>query len=751
MEAGTGATSPTVDAGSGTRLADLVSHRRWRSILLLILAWFLVSLVLVSGFTRHRLTLDLHRHSAELEQHADAVSNQFERSIAFLYGVPVTLADDPQVVSALDEVARKPGLAMANLDGKRTILASLPALTALDRHLATACKELGVDIVWVVTAHGDCIASSNFDRVESFLGIDYSDRAYFSTAMAGRRGRQYAMGRTTNIPGFFFSAPIVVDGRTTGVVVAKIDVDRLSQWFKNFDCFITDEVGVVILSSDASLDHHAILGAPVFQAPPLELERKYKRREFPVLKMGQVDSRLGSYPSAVFPGNSSPFMLASRRRGEDGYTIYTFTQVPEAEHPGAVTAGLLALVFTAGAALIVLISGLRHYLHHLRQAMVASEAASRSKSEFLATMSHEIRTPMNGIIGLSRLVMDTPLTDEQLSYMGSLKTSADNLLRILNDILDFSKIEAGKVELEAVPFSLGSRMRATLQAFQAKAAENGVLLELDIAETVPDLLVGDPGRLCQVLNNLLGNALKFTQQGRVALTCEVVERKDPKVLLRFAVSDTGIGISPMELSRIFEKFTQADSSTTRLYGGTGLGLAISRRLTELMGGVLAVASTPGAGSVFSFTYPCELPGPGVTVDAPAKTDDFKAERPLNILVVDDLPINQLVAQKTIAKTGEHLIEHAGNGVEAVEEWSQGDYDIIFMDVQMPVMDGLEATRLIRSREDGSRRRVHICAMTANAMKEDKAICEQAGMDSYIAKPILAEDVHRILQRITQGT
>jgi signal transduction histidine kinase/ActR/RegA family two-component response regulator len=559
------------------------------------------------------------------------------------------------------------------------------------------------------------------------------------------------MGRTTNIPGFFFSAPIVLNGRTTGAVVAKIDVFRLSQWFNRFDCFITDEAGVVILSSDPSLDHHAIQGSAVFQASPLELEQKYKQRHFPVLSVGQVDSRLGSYPSAVFPGSSSPIMLASRRRGEDGYTIYPFTQVPEAEHVGVVITGLLALVFTAGAALIVMISGLRHYLDHLRQAMVASEAASRSKSEFLATMSHEIRTPMNGIIGLSRLVMDTPLTDEQLSYMGSLKTSADNLLRILNDILDFSKIEAGKVELEAVPFSLSSRLQATLQAFQVKAAESGVRLDMDLAETVPDILVGDPGRLCQILNNLLGNALKFTQKGRVALECQVLERNDPKVLLRFAVSDTGIGISPMELSRIFEKFTQADSSTTRLYGGTGLGLAISRRLAELMGGVLSVTSTPGAGSVFSFTFPCELGGSDITADAPLKPADFKAERPLNILVVDDLPINQLVAQKTIAKTGDHLIEHAGNGVEAVEEWSQGDYDIIFMDVQMPVMDGLEATRLIRSREDGSRRRVHICAMTANAMKEDKAICEQAGMDSYIAKPILAEDVHRIIRGITQGT
>ena len=443
-------------------------------------------------------------------------------------------------------------------------------------------------------------------------------------------------------------------------------------------------------------------------------------------------------------------MLASRRLDAEGYTIYTYAQVPEAEHQGLVTGGLLALVFTAGAALILLASGFRNYLHHLHAAMAASEAASRSKSEFLATMSHEIRTPMNGIIGLARLVQETPLSEEQSSYMHSLATSADNLLRILNDILDFSKIEAGKIELERVPFSLRSRLQGVLQTFKVKADEQGVLLELVVAENIPDPLLGDPGRLCQVLNNLLGNALKFTHSGRVALECNLVAQAGSTMQLSFSVIDTGIGISPTELSRIFERFTQADSSTTRLYGGTGLGLAISLRLTELMGGSLHVESTPGAGSEFSFTLPFDLQGPEDAIQTPPAANVFKATKELSILVVDDLPINQLVAQKTLARTGGHHIECAGNGLEAVEKWAGQDYDLIFMDVQMPVMDGLEATRLIRSREDASRRKVHICAMTANAMKEDRTICEQAGMDFYITKPILTEEVHRIIHLITQA-
>jgi len=717
----------------------------------LLLAWLLLSCALVFGFTHLRLASELRRRSAELEQHADAAAHQFDRSISFLYGVPATLADDPEVIACLahsDQVQNRS-------EGKSNVgsrwSGGSKALLDLNHHLATVCRELGIDIVWVVTADGVCIATSNFNRPESFLGINYADRAYFKSAMDGHRGRQYAVGRTTNIPGFFFSAPIEEHGTRLGAVVAKIDVTRLSDWFKRFDCFITDESGVVILTSDPSLEHHALVGASVFKGDPKELERKYKRTTFATLDINRVDARLGSYASTTFPGNSSPCMLAHRFRADDGYTIYTFTKVPEADHQAAASIGLWALVFTAGAAILILVSGFQNYLHHLQHAMAASVAASRSKSEFLATMSHEIRTPMNGIIGLARLVSETHLTEEQASYVTSLRTSADNLLRILNDILDFSKIEAGKVEFEQVPFALKARLQATLQAFQVKAVESGVALNLNVAASVPDLLLGDPGRLSQVLNNLVGNALKFTQKGSVTLACQALAKTSAQVRLEFRVTDTGIGISPKELSRIFEQFTQADSSTTRLYGGTGLGLAISRRLTELMGGELTVESEPGVGSTFSFSLPFELAEVGALASHPPAASVFTAHRELRILIVDDLPINQLVALKTIARTGKHHIACAGNGIEAVEKWREEGFDLIFMDVQMPVMDGLQATRTIRSHETPGESRVHICAMTANAMKEDKAICEEAGMDSYIPKPILAEDVYAVIHRVTGET
>jgi signal transduction histidine kinase len=733
--------------GLVTRGISLLGNQWGRTLFTLIFLWFLVSFALVSGFTSHRRTSDLSRHSAELEQNAEAVAHQFERSLAFLYGAPATLSIDPEVTESVTQGLPKDP---AGRPGKRLAASSRLGAAGLNQRLAVASRELGVDIVWAIDANGNCTATSNFDRPESFLGINYADRAYFKSAMAGERGRQYAVGRTTNIPGFFFSAPILAQGRPVGAVVAKIDVTRLSQWFKRFDCFITDESGVIILSSDPRLEHHALSGSAVFQTAPLDLEKKYKRRDFSSLPVGHVDPRLPSYGSAIFPGLQTPVMVASRRLEADTYTIYTYTQVPEVERQGSITGGLLALVFTAGAGVIILIYGFSNYLHHMHEAMIASEAASRSKGEFLATMSHEIRTPMNGIIGLARMIQDTPLTGEQASYMGSLSHSADNLLRILNDILDFSKIEAGKIELESVPFSLRDRLQATVQAFRGKAEEQGVLLELEVAEDIPAHLQGDPGRLCQVLNNLLGNALKFTHKGQVALVCRLLERSGASVTVNFAVRDSGIGIAPRELSRIFEKFTQADSSTTRLYGGTGLGLAISTRLTELMGGQLQVESTVGVGSVFSFTLPFGIPLQETVTLAQAPASVYLATRELRVLVVDDLPINQLVAKKTIARTGNHQITCACNGEEAVDLWTRNDYDLIFMDVQMPVMDGLEATRMIRSREDMPRERVPICAMTANAMKEDRLICEEAGMDFYLAKPILAEDVYGIIRRIAQA-
>jgi C4-dicarboxylate-specific signal transduction histidine kinase/CheY-like chemotaxis protein len=355
----------------------LKENRSWWLLVVVLTGWFLLTLGLVTRFTHHRLAANLRKHSADLLKHEEAVSYQFDHYIAFLYGVPSTLTDDPRVRSFLTEFSRKPIQPGASRAERRSALAMVPGAAVLNQHLATVCRELGMDIAWVVDDRGECIASSNSDKPESFVGIDYADRDYFKSAMAGQRGRQYAVGRTTNIPGIYFSSPIEDQGRPRGAVVAKIDVSRLSQWFSRFDCFVTDESGVIIVSSDPRLELCAVSGAPVFQATSEDLEKKYKRRAFETLSVGQVDPRLAPYASAMFSGSRLPYMLVRRQRHEDGYTIYTFTQVPEVEHLRAETYGLLVLVFIAGAAFILLAWGLRNYLHHLR-ALRESEAQNRA-------------------------------------------------------------------------------------------------------------------------------------------------------------------------------------------------------------------------------------------------------------------------------------------------------------------------------------------------------------------------------------
>jgi signal transduction histidine kinase/HPt (histidine-containing phosphotransfer) domain-containing protein len=393
----------------------------------------------------------------------------------------------------------------------------------------------------------------------------------------------------------------------------------------------------------------------------------------------------------------------------------------------------------------------------LLKAREAADAANRAKSDFLARMSHEIRTPMNGVLGMTELVLETPLTAQQHDYLSMVKSSADALLTVINDILDFSKVEAGKLELDAIDFSLRECLGDTLRLLTFRAAQKGLALTGHIAPDVPDDLVGDPGRLRQVIINLVGNALKFTERGEVAVSVSLVpgptspaedkgqgtrDKGQGTVALRFAVRDTGIGIPKEKHGLLFRSFSQADTSTARKYGGTGLGLAISARLVELMGGRIGIDSEVGRGSTFHFTATFGR-SRGPKAARPAAGPPPVSRRPLRVLLADDNPINQQVATRMLEKAG-HVAVVAGSGKEALAALERQPFDLVLMDVEMPEMSGFEATAVVREREKGTGRHVPIIAMTAHALKGDREKCLAAGMDGYVAKPIQAHELLRAI-------
>lgn len=714
--------------------------------------WFFVSYIAVSEYIDNRFSSYIQQHSTELDLSADAVTYHFDRSITFLRSIPAIIADDHDVVTAINSFDYQV-FKRITPDDSREFINDHNSLKRLNEHLSHHQKELDVNVIAVLAPNGVCLASSNSDTAESFVGFNYADREYFKSAMQGQQGRQYAVGRQTNVPGLFFSAPILRGDDVVGAVVVKINIVKFSQWFNRFECFVSDANGVIILSSSNKFEHYALVDAPVFRMSAESRDQQYRRNDFHLLEISRVGGDSFSYPVINLPGSDDITMLAQSQRTSDGYTIFTYSQLMETKLLRNARWPLTILLFIAGMALILLIVGIRLYLRGMRDALVAAQAANNAKSMFLANMSHEIRTPMNAIIGMSYLALQSDLAPKQKEQVTYIHTSAEALLGIINDILDFSKVEAGKMTLEQAPFVLGDSMIEVMQLLEPKLKEKGLKFFYDGQDAIlaPDapLLIGDRLRLRQVLTNLFSNAIKFTEKGFVRVQVSSTATGNT-VQVVVVVEDSGIGMSEEQIARLFEEFSQADASTTRKYGGTGLGMTIAWKLVTLMGGAIHVESQLGQGSRFTVEIPFATAQAGNTPHQEQRKkievglyDALKGRR---ILLVEDNPVNRLLAMELLAMKGV-VTDCAGNGEEAIQKLQSlppDTFSAVLMDLQMPLLDGYDTTQRIRS--DPKFDNLPIIALSAHVMSFERERCSRLGMNGSINKPFNPEQLWHCLLR-----
>ncbi|MBR0963679.1 response regulator [Bradyrhizobium diazoefficiens] len=595
-----------------------------------------------------------------------------------------------------------------------------------------------VDAITMIDADGKLI---NFSRYWPIPTVDVSDRDYFKALSTDANLETFISAPVKNRGSGTWNLYVArrvndPNGKFMGLLLGAMSL----QYIENFFGSTTpgEETTISLVREDGTLLAHFPHVEEIGQASSGGAQRALRtggalreiraRDNLRVLRSARM---LSNYPVLVAVSQTEQSALSSWR-------------------------DLAALLFGMSivSALVVLAAAvmLSRWWKKQEQLTRAAEAANASKSTFLAMMSHEIRTPMNAVLGLATNLLDTPMTPEQRSFVLSIHNAGDNLLEILNDILDFSKLESGQLSLESISFSAEALVENTLSVIGPRAAAKELKVRSVVVAGLPNSLSGDAGRIRQILLNLISNAVKFTAEGEVVITTRCVARTEDKATIRWEVSDTGIGIAPEKLDSLFTDFVQADSSINRRFGGSGLGLAICKRLIEQMDGTIDVTSIPGQGSRFGVTLTFPISDQPAIIDESdhgafghLREQISRLGRPLRVLIVDDNATNRLVAARML-KEFDIQINTACDGVEAVTAARQFSFDVILMDVRMPEMDGLQATRELRTRGDKPLT-VPIIAFTANAFADDIAACREAGMNDFVVKPARKKAVVEAILRV----